>query len=258
MNNPALIRRGNLTALVIILSTLLLCTYVHDLLILIPGYNSLHNYSWQLAELIDKFLVILFPVAALLILFKTNLKGVIDELRLNASFFHALLFGLLVTLPMLIGFALSRKTEGSPDMAAILFTCLASPLAEEICNRGFGYRQLHVSLKWPFMLSVLPQAIFFGLGHIEKGTSAGSVASIFLITFTAAVFFSWLLLKWDNLWIPVFLHAFMNLWWALFSVSDTAVGGWLSFALQLATVGLAIAATLYIKRQPKDKEARTR
>ena len=53
-------------------------------------------------------------------------------------------------------------------------------------------------------------------------------------------------MKWkDNVW-PVFgLHAGMNLWWEVFAVDDTALGGWVSNGARLATIIIAVLLTIY-------------
>jgi hypothetical protein len=59
-------------------------------------------------------------------------------------------------------------------------------------------------------------------------------------------------LHWQSLWYPFALHICMNLWWELFSVARSALGGWFPFALQLASIVLAILITLYwTKRKPR-------
>lgn len=51
-----------------------------------------------------------------------------------------------------------------------------------------------------------------------------------------------------NLWVAVALHICMNLWWELFSVAKTAIGGWFPFMLQNLTMLLAIFIILYRTR----------
>jgi hypothetical protein len=48
--------------------------------------------------------------------------------------------------------------------------------------------------------------------------------------------------------VAVALHICMNLWWELFSVAKTAIGGWFPFMLQNMTMLLAIFITLYRTR----------
>jgi hypothetical protein len=42
----------------------------------------------------------------------------------------------------------------------------------------------------------------------------------------------------------------MNLWWELFSVAKSALGGWFPFVLQGSTILLAVLVTL-IRTRPK-------
>ena len=37
----------------------------------------------------------------------------------------------------------------------------------------------------------------------------------------------------------------MNLWWEIFGVAETALGGWIANAARLATIALAILLTIY-------------
>lgn len=65
------------------------------------------------------------------------------------------------------------------------------------------------------------------------------------ITALGSVLFSWLFLRWGfNLWVPFWVHALMNLWWDLFAVDETALGGGLANAARILSVLLAIALTL--------------
>jgi len=40
----------------------------------------------------------------------------------------------------------------------------------------------------------------------------------------------------------------MNLWWEVFAVDDTALGGWLANVARLLTIALAIVLTIYKDR----------
>ena len=44
------------------------------------------------------------------------------------------------------------------------------------------------------------------------------------------------------------LHCLMNLWWELFGVADTALGGWIANAARLLTIAVAILLTTYRDR----------
>jgi hypothetical protein len=44
------------------------------------------------------------------------------------------------------------------------------------------------------------------------------------------------------------LHALMNLWWYIFEVDTTALGGWLANIARLLTIVLSVAVTLLAPR----------
>lgn len=74
------------------------------------------------------------------------------------------------------------------------------------------------------------------------------MAGLFFLTGSGGAIFAWLVHRWQNLWIPVMLHICMNLWWELFSVAKSAIGGWFPFALQTLTMLLAVLVTFYFTR----------
>jgi membrane protease YdiL (CAAX protease family) len=82
----------------------------------------------------------------------------------------------------------------------------------------------------------------------QGGTLLESV-ELFLLMTAGGVTFAWLAQKWQSLWVPVALHICMNLWWELFSISRSAIGGWFPFMLQNITILFAILLTLYSKRE---------
>jgi membrane protease YdiL (CAAX protease family) len=150
---------------------------------------------------------------------------------------------------MLIGFAITRSLTPHIEILPVLFLTVLfltglSPLVEEIEFRGFGVRQLQRGTGWPFWVAVWPSALLSGLGHVEQGQSLKEMAGLFLLTGAGVVTFAWLVYRWQNLWVAAALHICMNLWWELFSVAQTAIGGWFPFALQNLTMLLAILVTL--------------
>lgn len=201
-----------------------------------------------MAESIDKILILLLCFGTLIILYGGGMKTIFTGLCLNKPVLPGLLFGLIASVPMLTGFVFTRKTEPHLVLPVLLFLDLFSPFAEEVHVRAFGFWQLRKRMAWPFWAAVIPQAILSGLGHIEKGTSWTEIAEIFLLIFSGGVIFSWLLEKWQSIWFPLFLHVFMNLWWDIFTVSDTVLGGWFAFAVQQITMLLAIGITLLYQR----------
>ncbi len=237
--------------IVITVAVLVLSTYIHKVLSYIPAYRELHRHDPFYAESIDKIAVIILCVGAVWLMCPTNLRGIIRDLGLSALVLPAIAFALVASSPMLIGFAFTRSLTPHIQILPLLFLTVFSPLVEEIEFRGFGVRNLQRETGLPFWSAVWPSALLFGLGHIEKGQRWQEMAGLFFLLGAGGVIFAWLVYRWQNLWVCVALHIAMNLWWELFSVAKTAIGGWLPFVLQNMSIVLAIIVTLYWTRPKK-------
>jgi len=217
----------------------------HWILTQFAAYRALHHqHPFYWAESIDKLTGALLCVGTVWLLRRNGAVKVAGELGLASPLIPAIWFALFCSTPMLIGFAITRRFSPSEPLLPMVFLTLFSPIVEEIEYRGFGVRQLQRGTGWPFWMVVWPSALLFGWGHVEQGQNWKEMAGIFLLVGTGGVVFAWLLARWQNLWFPIMLHIAMNLWWELFSVARTAIGGWLPFVLQTLTVVLAIAVTL--------------
>jgi membrane protease YdiL (CAAX protease family) len=228
---------------------LIVATYAHELLSRLAAYRHLHRTApFYFAESIDKIGGVTLCVLAVWLMRRAGLRDSSRELGLSAPILPAIAFALGVSAPMLIGFVLTRSLTPRLEILPLLFLTVFSPFVEELEFRGFGVRQLQRGTGWPFWVVVWPSAVLFGLGHIEKGQSLLEMAGLFCLTGAGGVLVAWLVYRWQNLWAAVMLHICMNLWWELFSVARTAIGGWFSFALQILTMLLAILVTLYCTR----------
>jgi membrane protease YdiL (CAAX protease family) len=230
----------------ITVAVLILVTYIHKVLSLVAPYREFQqHHPFYLAESVDKIAGVILCVGAVWLLRPINLRGIARDLGLSAPVLPAIAFALVASSPMLIGFVFTRSLTPHIQFFPLLFLTVFSPLVEEIEFRGFGVRQLQRGTGWPFWATVWPSAVLFGLGHIEQGQTLQENAVLFLLLGAGGVTFAWLVYRWQNLWVCVALHIAMNLWWELFSVSKTTIGGWLPFALQSLTIMLAILITFY-------------
>ena len=50
-----------------------------------------------------------------------------------------------------------------------------------------------------------------------------------------------------NLWLPIALHLFINLFWDLFAVSGNALGGLNANVFRIATIALVVVGTVIYK-----------
>jgi uncharacterized protein len=228
------------------LAVLIVVNYAHEILSSFSPYRELHQtHPFYFAESLDKIGGLIVCFLAVWLMRRTGFRGICRELGLSKTTVTATAFGVGVSLPMLIGFAITRGLTPHIELLALLFLTVFSPIVEEIEFRGFGVRQLQRGTGWPFWAVVWPSAVLCGYGHVEQGQSSMEMVSLFLLTGTGGVVFAWLVYRWQTLWVPVALHICMNLWWGLFSVSKNAVGGWFPFVLQALTILLAILGTLY-------------
>lgn len=230
-------------------AVLIVATYAHETLSHVAAYRQLHRTApFYYVEGIDKIGGAALCVLAVWLMRRAGLRGISRELGLSAPILPAIALALGVSAPMLIGFALTRTVTPHLEFLPLLFLTVLSPFVEELESRGFGVRQLQRGTGWPFWVAVWPSAVLFGLSHVEQGQSLQEMAGLFFLTGSGGVLFAWLVYRWQNLWVAVMLHICVNLWWELFSVSRTAIGGWFPFALQSFTMLLAILVTLYCTR----------
>lgn len=204
---------------------------------------------WGLVAAIEVVAVVI----AVMALFRSSLFEALQELRLTYHFLAAVKFGMLVTAPMLVAFAFSGWEKGSADYVHIGFSSFVSPLAEEMLFRGFAVWMLYRFAGWDFWTAVLIPAVVFGYGHLDQSADQMQSLAIFAITALGSIWFSWLLLSWNNLWVPIIVHSLMNLWWEIFDVDTTALGGWLPNGMRLAVVILSIIVTLLYAHKGLDE-----
>jgi hypothetical protein len=231
---------------VVVLGMFAVALLMYRMLSLIPLYRELHRATpFYVAESIKSVLEIAVCVVALLAMGEGSVAA---ALALDRRVVRALAFGLACTAPMLIGFALTRRSDVR-DPLAIGYLAFFAPFAEEVVSRGFAYRELR-RLGWPLWTAAAACALLTGIAHVEKGQTAASIVGLFVVTGVGGALFCWLVERWQSLWFAFALHALMNCWWVVFNVAPTALGGWLAFALQCASVLLAIAITRRLTKSP--------
>lgn len=177
----------------------------------------------------------------------------LGELGLRGNIAQGWWFGLLASLPMLVGLAIASKLAIHTSLRAVLVSVLFGPFAEEVLFRGYLFLQLYRRAHWSFPSTVATTALVFGLVHLGNMRAERDpwrlVAEV-LITGLGGAFFAWLLVRWDNnLWIPIAMHVFMNLWWEVFAVDRTAIGSWAANGARACAIAAAIVITLLKTRR---------
>ena len=186
---------------------------------------------------------------AVLITQRLGCKRAARELGIAKPIGRGLAFAGIATLPMLIAFALTSNVNPNMTFLSVGVLCIISPFAEEILFRGFVFRQLYQRTRLGFWLSALLPSIVFASKHLYQSDDMMELLGIVAITGTCGIGFCWFFMKWRyNIWAIFGLHSLMNLWWEVFAVDDTALGGWLANGARLATVIIAVLLTIYKDR----------
>jgi uncharacterized protein len=220
-----------------------------------PGVTLLPS---SVRVLVWKLVQVALSVVAVMAVHRLRPARAAAELGLEHPPQTGLRFALLATAPMLFVYGIMAGFAVQFSFMAILRTALISPISEEVLYRGYLFGQLRRRAGLPMWLAVAACAAPFAWGHLyqaeQHGLRVGETLGVLAVTAFGAWFFAWLFERWSwNLWIPIGMHAFMNLWWELFAVDETALGGGLANGARLATIGVAIVLTL---RQAKKQAHR--
>lgn len=188
------------------------------------------------------------PIVVLGLLY--GFKKIPQTVGLNSGIIAALIFAVITVSPMFISSASIGKIGEELSIGPLLHKTVVAGFMEELFFRGFLFGILFRKLGWGFIPASILGALIFGLGHIYQGSTLLETTSIFFITAMGAVWFAWLYIEWDNnLWVPIFLHTFMNLSWILFTVSDTALGGITTNIFRVVTIASTVLITIYYHKK---------
>ncbi len=225
-----------------VILTVFLVHFFNDTINLLLGINAdtINFYDGVFIQ-IAKYLL---PTLAVLLIFHKP-KLLIDELGLKNGFLIGFKFGFLITLPMLIGYAIMGKYNNENPLFENILRAFKDGFREEIFFRAFLFGQLFRYVKLGFLPAVAINGLIFGVLHIYQAENIAESIEIFLITFAGAIWFAWLFIEWkENLWIAIFLHFFMNFYWHIFSTENSALGGiWLNIP-RIVTIALSIYFTI--------------
>ena len=177
-------------------------------------------------------------------------EGILERLGLSSGVKEGVLYGFLFTLPMLVGFAFIGQPKYSAwSLELVLISALLPGFLEEFYYRGFVFGELYKRARWGFFLAAALNGLIFGLAHIWQGNALGQTIGVFFVTFAGAAWFAWLYVEWRNkLWLPITLHILMNLYWTLFEIESTALGGIGANICRGLTIAFSVIFTIRRKR----------
>lgn len=172
------------------------------------------------------------------------------NLGVSRGFGTGVLFAVLATLPMLIGYACIGTSDREISADHLLTRVVIAGFFEALFFRGFSFGQLFRYARWGSPAALLTAAAFGSL-LLYQGHDPLSAPTSFAVTAAGSLFFSWIYVEWNyNLRCATWLHTLMNLPWIFFSVSaSSAVGGIAANVLQFGTLAIAVGLTIAYKKQ---------
>ena len=216
------------------------------------------THPWQAGESVWKAGWIGLALVGVMIAYRVGGRIAVRELGLGGiGAWRGLVFAFAAVLPALITFAVAFPLVRSVDSWQLAMTGIVSPVSEEVLFRGYVFRQLYARAGWPFWAALLVNVVPFAAGHLSQAERAGggllTVTGVLVVTGVGAALFAWLLVRSNyNLWFVIGLHALLNLYWYVFAVSNTAIGGWLSNLARLATLALAVWLSRVLARHQSE------
>jgi membrane protease YdiL (CAAX protease family) len=136
--------------------------------------------------------------------------------------------------------------EGWSPSWSLVPGVLVAPFVEEVFFRGCLVALPVRTAGLPFWPVAILSAMLFGTSHVPwSGAPSWGHVPVVLVTGAGGLWFAWLLraAPW-NLWLPILVHAAMNLAWMLFRASPDAVGGWQANVGRAGTIALVTVLVL--------------
>ncbi len=217
-------------------------------------FKNLRTYLNQKIEFIGISHILTYFIIGIPIYIGTVLidkpKNFFFNLGIDKSIIRGLILSFFFTLPMFIGFAFFFNLNKEINIDKILIGVISASFFEELFFRGFLFGQIFRKSRIGFIPAIIIGAVLFALGHLYQSQELEELIGIFLMTFLGAILFAWVFCEWKfNLWIPIFLHLFMNLSWVVFTVSENALGGMYANLFRILTVILVVLFTIIYKKK---------
>ena len=183
-------------------------------------------------------------------------RNFIEALGLSSNFFRAFVAAFVFSMPMLVGYASTLSFQSDTSLWDIAKGAVFAGFFEELYFRAFFFGLLFRYTRLGFIPSILSGAVVFGSLHLYQSNDTTQLIGIFMTTFLGAGFFAWVYSEWKyNLWVPIWLHLLMNLYWMLFEAGENALGPLPSNVFRAATIAFTIVATIWLKRKRSERMA---
>jgi membrane protease YdiL (CAAX protease family) len=208
-------------------------------------WNSMDDLTENI--LITAFQFTAMILAAWLMLKKSPFK----VLGLSSGFLECLPMALLFCLPIFIGYPCIASFKHDITINTFYSNLISAGFFEEFMYRGFLFGILFFYAGWGFVPAILVPSLIFASGHLYQAHDVGSAISVFAFTTVASVGFALTYLVWKSLWMPILMHAFMDITWELFDLQGGALGNNTANVFRFTTIGLLLFFTIRKARTQK-------
>lgn len=156
----------------------------------------------------------------------------------------AFVLGFACSLPML---ALGLLSEFSgTNRYEIMYGAISPGITEEIFYRALMFGVLVQCARTPMWTTAIVTGIVFGLAHVDLTPAPGQTIVGQLNLWNALIALGGFMYAWMyyesrwNLWVVIALHIGMNLWWDMFDLTSSPLGGFGATLSRIVCVGLVV------------------
>ncbi|MCA9293610.1 MAG: CPBP family intramembrane metalloprotease [Phycisphaerales bacterium] len=227
-----------------------------------PAYKQLHIWLANQGVIdylrnLDQLLIALIIVAmTALICARITRKSPSELLMVRTPRRRWWRMVLIASAPMLLGGLALGLSRGFVLLASDLVPkVFRAPILEELVFRGLLVAVPFVVLgtRRAFWRFAIAGSLAFGLLHVTwtiDGVVDGWMT--ILVTSAGGVWFAWIMREWRSVFVPMAMHATMNLGWLLAgSAGGAAGGGLLDNLLRAATIAIATIITIRAGGEPR-------
>ena len=183
-----------------------------------------------------------------------SIKKMFEMLGLNKGFASGFFIALTSATPLILGMLNLHGFNKGINFANIWFHGIHPGYYEEILFRGFFIGILVRYAKWNTFIAIFLSSLLFAFGHLYQAKTSLEALIIFSTAFGVAIGF-YMFYKYSNwnLWLPLFLHSFMD--------TATTISNWhgnITMNLQdnIFRISTIVIAIYFIFRiQKKNKSA---
>ena len=228
--------------------------------------NFYTTLKGNIKQPIISYIVVSLIVSTPIVLGTFQLKNnipFIKNIGLQGNFITGLCFGLVASLPLLIGYSLYFPID--KNLYKNIIFLIISLFFYEIYYRGFFFQQLFKNTRLGFLPIILINISIIFIVHLLCYKWSGfttykdflliislDIINILSLSFLEIALFSWLYIEWNfNFWIVFFAHFFISLQQRIFISPTEIIDGVYGLIFYAISITLMILITYFYKKKKK-------